>query len=366
MSTTADATRRGQRVGWLELFFDLVFVVVIEQLTHRLHGDPGFIDFAIVFGLFAFVWACWLNVTLLTNVSGPSPAWFRPFVFASMAGVGLLAIAVPEANGDGAWLFAVGYAVARVAVWPLWIGRGVPGFVRPLIFGPGIAALWVASIAIPMPWRWIAWSALLVVEIAWLVSGLPSVRRDVEHMVERVGLFIMIVLGESVVQLVLAVDLAKLGAEWPIALMSFAVVCAFWWIYFDIDAQQSQRIEGDASGRIFRDVLVIDHFLFVLSLILLAAGLGGAIEGATDDHLAFGTVASIGGGSALFYLAQTFATAKYGVRSRRLLASSIPAIVASVVVLLFGAAWTPRLVVAVILAIALAHAGVGGWLARRR
>ncbi|MCU1422500.1 MAG: hypothetical protein JWN36_2151 [Microbacteriaceae bacterium] len=366
MSTTADAAPRGQRVGWLELFFDLVFVVVIEQLTHRLHGDPGLIDFAIVFGLFAFVWACWLNVTLLTNVSGPSPAWFRPFVFASMAGVGLIPIAVPRAGGDGGWLFAIGYAVARVAVWPLWIGRGAPGFVRPLIFGPGIAALWVASIAIPMPWRWIAWSVLLVVEIAWLVSGLPSVRRDVDHMVERVGLFIMIVLGESVVQLVLAVRLDRLGVEWPIALMSFAVVCAFWWIYFDIGAQETERIEGDASGGIFRDVLVIDHFLFVLSLILLAAGLGGAIEGSTDDHLAFGTVASIGGGSALFYLAQSFATAKYGVRSRRLLASSIPAIALSVVVLLFGAAWAPWLVVAVILAIAVAHATVGGWLARRR
>ena len=83
-----------QRVGWLELFYDLVFVVVIERLTHLVHGDPSWSLIWTSIGLTFVVWLAWFNVSAMTNVSGEVGPRGRPLLFVSMAGMGVLAIGV--------------------------------------------------------------------------------------------------------------------------------------------------------------------------------------------------------------------------------------------------------------------------------
>ena len=369
MTTPAVAAGSGRRVGWLELFFDLVFVVVIQRLTDLLHDDPGALDFAAVAVLAVFVWACWINVTLLTNVAGGVGARSRPLVFLSMAGVALIAVAIPGVTDDTGWLFAVGYAVARTAVWPLWVrSRDVVArtWWGPTVFGPGLGALWVASIAVPEPARWAVWAALVAVEIAFLVRGLPTAPHDAMHMIERVGLFVMIVLGESVVVLILAVDTRRLAVELPVALLAFAVICCFWWIYFDLGTRAEGVFERDETGRVFRDVLVFDHFFYVVALVGVAAGLGAAIEHAGEPRLPHGSVVAVAGGAAVFYLAQVATAVRYGERVRFAVVWASPSLALSALLLVLGPAFAPWAVVAVVLAGALVHVVSGDFFWRRR
>ena len=145
-----ETTVRHQHVGWLELFCDLVFVVAIERLTHLLHGDPGRGCIAATIGLTMLVWFAWFNVTALTNVRGGIGPRGRPLMFASMAGVGVLALGVEPLIDGHPWLFAVGYVIARTAVWPLWwSGRRGVGAMRPLLWGPGVSTLWLLTPLVP-------------------------------------------------------------------------------------------------------------------------------------------------------------------------------------------------------------------------
>ena len=111
-----EPTVRHQRVGWLELFHDLVFVVAIERLTHPVHGAPLHHRIAATIGLTMLVWFAWFNVTALTNVRGGIGPRGRPLMFASMAGVGVLALGVEPPLDGHPWLFAVGYVIARTSV----------------------------------------------------------------------------------------------------------------------------------------------------------------------------------------------------------------------------------------------------------
>ncbi|MHC5796549.1 low temperature requirement protein A [Lacisediminihabitans sp. FW035] len=242
------------RVDWLELFFDLMFVVIIKQLTDVLRGQPGPGDFAKVVLLFALVWLAWLNVTTFVNLSGDRSLDRRIPVLVSMAGVALVAISIPEATGSGALLFVIGYSVARIALWPLWtkVNRGTErGPLQAVIYGPGFALLWLASILVPelgRPWVWLG---LLVAELAFTAPGVVRVRFTASHLVERVGLFIMIVLGESVVELIFAVNMHQSALAWVVSAVTFILICAIWWRYYQSGTPLAERILRHGSGWCF-------------------------------------------------------------------------------------------------------------------
>ena len=173
----ASASSGEQRVGWLELFFDLVFVVAIAQLTELGEAHPDLGSIGVIAGVLVAVWATWNNTTLYVNMNGGVSARARLLVFISMAGVGVMATAIPTITGAGQVPFVIGYAIARVAMWPLWTREGrIEGrhWFGPLFYGPGLGALWIASIAIPQPYRWIAWAVLLGIEIALVAAELPG------------------------------------------------------------------------------------------------------------------------------------------------------------------------------------------------
>ncbi|MCS5734742.1 low temperature requirement protein A [Herbiconiux daphne] len=377
---TGDAFRR---VDWLELFFDLVFVVIVKQLTDLLHGDPGVDDFLLVAGILVLVWAAWLNVVTFVNMVGGTPGGARVPVLVSMAGVGLIAVSIPEVTGDGAPLFAIGYAVARVAIWPVWVRarrRSGRGALRPTLYGPGIAVLWLASIAVPDGYRLWVWAALVVAEMAIVATGLKGTRFIAGHLIERVGLFTMIVLGESLVELILAIDIGQSATAWIISALGFSIICSFWWLYFAAGAPVTERVLGradavDASDgvgahathvvAVLRDVLGVAHYVIVLGLIGVAAGLGGAIEQADGARLAFGTLVALCGGTALYHAAQVLIAWRYGLPMRLLLVWGVLSIAISAFVIAFGAGWAPWVVVTVMLVDTVLHLATGPLVARR-
>ena len=363
--------REARRVEWLELFFDLVFVVVVAQLTEQVAQHPGVLWMLAIAGLFLAVWASWNNTTLLENRSGQLPRAWRPLIFISMAGVAVMAVSIPSIAADGQVIFAVGYAIARIAMWPLWTrvrnSRGRFSVIGPFLYGPVIALGWIASIALPDPWRIVLWGVLLVAEIVPTIRQLPVVPHDKVHMSERVGLFVMIVLGESVLELIRAIAGNITTNAWIVGALGFAVVCTLWWRYFEITGDIRAELEHSRSRAIFRDIFVGAHYLFVLALIFLAAALGGAIEQSNDAHISPTLRVLLITGLALYELAQVVMALRLGGPGAGwVTVGLVPTAAACLVLALAGATWSPWLAIAVVLAECVCEIAISAMITRLR
>ena len=160
---------------------------------------------------------------------------------AAMAAIGLMAASVPDAFGDRAAAFAIGNAVIRL-VWmmPWLIHRRESGYPwwRPIAYNVVPAALWLGSIAVDAPWRYLLWFAAVAVEVVLLAriddrSSWLRQHLDLDHALERVGLLIVIVFGESVLSLISA-----LAEHWNAAAIAttglgFVAVVLLAWTYFE-------------------------------------------------------------------------------------------------------------------------------------
>ena len=346
-----DVGRR--RVDWLELFFDLVFVVILKQLTGLLHGQPGLGQFLEVVGLFAVVWIAWLNVTAFISRSAASPADPRFAVLLSMAGFGLIAVSIPTAVTGGAPLFVVGLLIARTALWPLWLkaSRGIPrGWIRVTAYGPGLAALWLGSLVVPSGARPWVWLALVAIDVAASAVGFTNASIEVSHMFERIGLFVMIVLGESLVEVILAVRSDQSALAWAISAGAFAFICILWWQYYQLGAPLTERVLGRTSAPVLRDVVVLAHFLIVLGLVGIAGGLGSAIDHADARSLPYGAAIALGAGLATYQLASVLISWRVGVKAVDVVLVAIPGAVVAALFAVFGAVWPAWLDVAILLA----------------
>lgn len=356
MSSPAPVTTR--TVDTVELFFDLVFVVVVMQLTDLLRGEPDAQDFLTVAGLLVLVWTAWLNVTTFANLGGVTSNQRRIPILVSTAGVALIAISIPHVTGEGAAVFAIGYAVARLAMWPLWLrvvtqqGRRA---LLPTFFGPVLALLWLTSIPVPAPARTWYWAVLAGVEIVILVRGFTRARLIPAHLVERVGLFTMIVLGESVAEVILAVGAKRSFETWLIAAFGFAMIVAFWWMYFQKGRAATARVLEARSVALVRDVLGAAHYLVILGLIGVAAGLGGAIENADEPTLARGVLFALAGGVVLYESAQVLIVWRYGLPVKVAAAWGLLTLVLATVVVSVGGDLPPWVAVAALLAGTLAR-----------
>ena len=318
----------GRRVHWLELFFDLVMVAYIGQVAHGMHGDPDWADALVFFVLFAPAWWAWVNMTLTLNLFG---ARITPLLWAAvtvaMLAIGVMAAAVPEALTERAWAFAVGNAVIRL-VWMLpWLAKrrviGVPLW-RPIAFSGLPAALWLVSAVVPAPTQYVLWAVAIAVEIVllgslgsqatWLQRSL-----DVDHLLERVSLLIVIVFGESILA-----TIAELDAHWTLAsgvtaVLAFLAISLLAWVFFRYASGSAEmglrRLQSEGRIGALRDTVMYLPFILIAGIALFASGLGTAVAEA-GHTLAPGAAVCIAGGIALFYLASIAESLRYGVPAR--------------------------------------------------
>ena len=317
-------TASGRRVHWLELFFDLVMVVYIGQIAHRMHGAPGWLDALAFFVLLAAAWWAWVNATLTMNLFG---ARVTPTVWVAvtiaMASIGLMAAAVPEAFGDRAAAFAVGNAVIRL-IWMLpWLIKrreiGYPWW-RPVLYNVVPATLWLVSIAVPTPWRFVLWGAAVAIEIL-LLSGIERrsawLRRmiDLDHALERVGLLVVIVFGESVLSIIGELTEHWAPASAATAGLAFLAVVLLAWTFFVPATASVQRglhqleLRGRVAG--MRDAVMYLPFFLIAGVTLFAAGLGTAVADA-EQSLPLSAAMCLGGGVSLFFATSTAESLRYG------------------------------------------------------
>jgi low temperature requirement protein LtrA len=304
---------REQRVTSLELFFDLVFVYAITQVTLLMSDDPTWGGVGRGLLVLAALWWAWTGYAWLTNTLEPEEGPVRAGMFGAMAAMLVVALAVPEAFGADAVLFGVAYLIVRLLHLLLYAIAGkrdpdllgaVLRFMPSATLAPAIvlvagffdggaqAALWVVALAVDYL------GALIGRGQGWRVS--PA------HFAERHGLIVIIALGESIVAIgVGAAGLSLTAGIVSAAALGIAVIVALWWAYFDVYAVLAQRQLSETSGairaRLARDCYSYLHLPMIAGIVLFALGLKKTIE-QVGDPLATVPAVALCGGLSLYFL----------------------------------------------------------------
>jgi low temperature requirement protein LtrA len=288
----------------LELLFDLVFVVAVALAAERLHhalleGDAlgSVVSFTLVF--FAIWWA-WVNFTWFASAYDTDDVAYRLSVFVIMTGALVMAAGVPRIFDERDFTIAVlGYVIMRVALVTQWIRaswQDPPRRETARRFAIGVTACqvgWLGSLLLP-PGTWpIAWLILVPAEmlVPYWGERAEATTWHPEHITERYGLFMIIVLGESVLAGSLAIQSVLDEGIGPglatVVVGGLLIVYSTWWIYYD---RPDERLLESASTAFIWSYL---HLPIFASVAAVGAGLVVAIdEAAGHSHLGWQTVGS--------------------------------------------------------------------------
>jgi low temperature requirement protein LtrA len=275
------------RVSTIELFFDLVFVFAITQLTSLLAGEPTVVGLGRVVLIFGNLWWIYGGYAWLTNAVPPREPVLRLLLLLGMGGFLVVALAIPTAFGGGGVAFGVGYLLVTLVHTGMFLLSSQESAVRAMRrLGPAnaiTAALLLLAGFTHGLLQWTLWTAAF--GLHWVspfftaVSGFPI---RAAHFVERHGLIVLIALGESIV----AVGIGMAGHGLQVdrvvtAVLGLALAAALWWLYFDGEDEQAERVL-DAAGVDRATWLALYGFgyafLPILSgIIVFAAGVKNAV-----------------------------------------------------------------------------------------
>lgn len=314
----------------LELFFDLAFVLFVARCADLLAKDQNWAGGLTFAAVLAVGWWAWASATLYANRFDTDDAVFRLLTMVGMAAVIAMAAAVDSlGNADSRW-FALAYALLRVVLVAGYLRawQHMPDArrtIRPYLFGHAAGAvLWLASVAVPTPARYLLWAVGVAVDLlgptlaARLKDGLPL---HMEHLPERFGLFVILVLGESVAAAVTGLhDGGWKPGVVTTAALAFVAAAALWWSYFDLSGGTAKRRlleEGhDRTQQGVHDFYVYAHLPVAVTLAAVAVGLEHAILHGSDDHLTAGTRGVLTAGIAGYLASATLIQAVLSGRVR--------------------------------------------------
>ncbi|MBX4960029.1 low temperature requirement protein A [Rhizobium binae] len=319
----AKGSAAGSKVTFLELFFDLVFVFSISQLSHALaaHYTPlGAVEAALM--TFA-VWWVWIFTAWVTNWLDPDKMPVRGMLVAlMMLGLGLvLSASIPEAFGDKGLLFAGAYVAMQVgrSLFTTYAMTRVDrantlNFTRITVWLAAAGVFWIAGGVLEHEARLIAWMIALAIEYAGPAAGfaVPGLGRSVPsdwdvsgaHMAERCALFIIICLGEAILVS------GRTFSELPISILTslvfvtgFIGTVAMWWLYFRFGhGRAAHRIEhAETPGALARLAFTYAHIPILAGIIVHAVAVEFMFS---HPHEAgdLGIAAAVLGGSGLFLI----------------------------------------------------------------
>jgi len=313
-SSPMEASQHDERVKPLELFFDLVFVFGLTQVTTMLSTDPtwgGLLRGILVLGA---IWWAWAAYAWLTNTLNPEEGIVRIAMFAVMAAMLVVALAVPEAFDEHGVLFGVAYLIVRtmhLARYAL-AARGDPdllGAVLRMVPSSTISGILILTAGfLEGDQRTALWVLALAIDyLGVIVGGGQGWRLSPGHFAERHGLIVIIAIGESIVALGIGAAGTPLSAGViTAAVVGMTIATALWWTYFDwvaiVVEQQLRRATGAAQATLARDAYSYLHFAMVAGIVLFATSMKKTLA-AYDEHLDPVPVAALCGGLALYLLA---------------------------------------------------------------
>jgi low temperature requirement protein LtrA len=307
-------SEREQRVTPLELFFDLVFVFAITQVTSFLSENPTWGGLLRGLLLLGALWWAWAAYAWLTNTLDPEEGAVRLAVFAAVAAMLLVSLATPGAFGSDGVLFGVAYFVVRALHLVLYAiaGRGDRDLFRAVVRILPAATLAPAMLVIAAfldgSAQLALWGTALAVDyLSVLIGHMRGWRVSPAHFVERHGLIIIIALGESIVAIgVGAAGLPLTGGVIAAALLGITVAASVWWSYFDwfvfVALARLTEATGAQRAALARDLYSYLHLPMVGGIVLFAFGLKTTLAGMAAP---LGSLPALGlfGGIALYLLA---------------------------------------------------------------
>jgi low temperature requirement protein LtrA len=305
--------RSEHQVTPLELFFDLVFVFAITQVTSLLAHQPTWGGVLRGMLILAALWWAWTGYAWLTSTMDVDEGGVRLAMLGSMAAMLFAALAVPGAFTHDAVLFGVFYLLVRLLHVVLYtvIGRDDPDllgavlrFAPTVVFGASLIllagfshgdtriAIWVIALAVDY-----VGPAVFGAGRGWHVAP--------EHFAERHGLIVLIALGESIIAIGVGAGFELVTRVIVAAALGLVVISALWWLYFDVAAILSRIRLTQASGVqqavLARDAYSYLHLPIVAGIVLFAFGLKTTLGHPSDDLDAVAAV-SLCGGAALYLL----------------------------------------------------------------
>ena len=302
-----------RNVSFLELFYDLVYVAVIGQAAHHLAEHVTILAFAEFAVLFSLIWIAWVNGSLYIELHGRDDGLTRNFVFIQMAILVLLAVFTADAAGDTGPAFALVYALFLAVMTVQW--NAVRRQDRPEFmtvtgrYQAGMlisVAVMVASAFLPTEARLVVWAGyatawiLGIGIVGWLWRiGLTPGMTPTESLVERFGLFTIIVLGEVIFGVVGGLSAAEHDVKTiGTGLLALLLGFGYWWMYFDVVGRRLPRTDGPALAN-----WLLSHFPITLSIAAAGAGSTSLIAHAHDASTPESTAWLLSGAVALGLLA---------------------------------------------------------------
>ena len=283
---------RADRVTYVELFFDLVFVFALTQLSAYLYENQTLIGALEGVILICALWWAWASTTWVTNWLDPVALPVRGAVI-TLAFVALvMSVSIAEAFGERAWAFAIAYVALQAGrtgfiVWATARHDRTVARDFTLVFTWTVAGgvLWIGGALLPLAWQLPMWIAALGLELLGTALGFPVPGRgrvrigawDLSgpHIAERTSLFVLITLGEGLLVTGFAFVADETSLEKNIAMATaFVAAAATWWIYFDNGERVgAEAIESsDEPGRLARAVYTWIHLAIVGGIVVLSVG----------------------------------------------------------------------------------------------
>ena len=370
MSTSVRATRP-QGATFIELFFDLVFVFAVTQVTGVLREHltlTGLVQAVLVFWL---VWWAWTQFTWTLNAADTEHPGIELLTMAAVGAAFLMAVTVPDVFAPTGWWFAISYILVRVlgiaGQW--WVSAGDAewrGAIRTwsTLSAAGLLIIAVAAVIPPETRTAVLALAVAIDVFSATQAGGGEWRLFSAHFAERHGLFVIIALGESLIGAGIgAAGLERSGTLAAVVIPAVVGVCALWWTYFarakDALEQGMDAATSLARGRYARDVYSFLHFPIIGGVVGFAVAMEEAVAHPTE-HLEPSAAVALLVGAALFIGGTGLALVRAGVgrpTARAIAILALAALYPAVVT------WTPTgaltVVAAVVVAVAVAEQRAG-------
>ncbi|MBB3945326.1 low temperature requirement protein LtrA [Rhizobium skierniewicense] len=303
-----------------ELFFDLVFVFALIQLSHTLAKDFGSTALVEAAIIILSLWWLWVQITWLTNMLNTEAGPVRLFLFAMMFTGVLLAIALPKAFSDQALAFAAIYSVMQIgrSLFALYVFKGVDHenaltFSRMAIWLAASSVFWIAGgLSSTLGWQIALWGVAIGIEyvgplVKYYAPGLKTGKDERlhlsgEHLAERCALFVIICLGETILTTGrTATEYMNSGLTFVVFCSAFATTILMWWIYFH-HGQEKVSEKADDTGepeKIAQNLFNYGHLPIVTGIILTAVGEDFSLSHSQDPST-WREALAIAGGPILF------------------------------------------------------------------
>jgi low temperature requirement protein LtrA len=307
--------RQGETVLPLELFFDLVFVLAITQVTALMANEPTWAGLAKGMFVLAAMWWAWTGYAWLTSVVDPEAGIVRLAIAAAMVGLMVCALCIPHVFNSNGVLFVAAYTIVRTMQLLLFVHasadepalrKSTAGLAAATIVASGLlltstqfdgyvqASFWALALTIDFG------GGLLADSSGWKLT--PG------HFTERHGLIVIIALGESIVSAgAAAADVDLTTGVVVAAMLAVALAFAMWWAYFDVVALVvAERLAamqpGERQNVVARDTYSYLHLPMIAGIVLVALGLKKTL-GHVDEELKLVPAVALLGGYALYLLA---------------------------------------------------------------